>query len=938
MQLTETITDNGNGAWTGVVTLHLEYYTQWGEQIYVCIGGSPVCGRVIPLSALPMDNDGRGQWFLRLMPQQWQGKGYSYCVVRDGRVVRREWTEGHQLSLPVQALTEALASAKEQTQGVATPIHTALQIFDRWNDVPADLPFHSSAFTQSIFHTETTPDFQPAPSLPAGAPGTITFRCEAASVQPGILLGVCGNVPALGNWNPEEAAWMHRDGESAEWTVTVPHTESNFPIRYKFVFFDCARKVWLWEPDEDRTIVPQRLPAHNEVLWACGMQARNPMQPWRGAGVAIPVFSLRSHEDAGIGEFSDLKLLVDWAVQTGQRFIQILPVNDTTITRTWRDSYPYSSNSTFALNPIYIRLEEVGILPGVEEMEQFRRRCRQLNSLPMVDFEQVLELKWTYLRRIYILNGAADMATAEYQQFYEQNRYWLDDYAVFSYLRDKYHTANFNEWPEHQYSPELIQRLTHDDAPSRPTVGLYKFIQFHLHRQLSAVRNYAHSRGIVLKGDIPIGINRYSVDAWSRPTLFHMNSQAGAPPDAFDSNGQNWGFPTYNWHAMAAEGYRWFRERFIKMSEYFDAYRIDHILGFFRIWEVPTDAVQGLLGHFNPALPLTADEMQQLYGFTFDRKRHVQPYITDETLETLFDQDEELLETVKHKFLDIPLPGDEGYRFCPRFGSQRSVEGYFKNRPAEADLKRKLFGLLTELLFVEDPHSPGRFHPRINGMDTRSFAALSPEQQAAYRRLHEDFFYHRHTEFWRQEALRKLPVLLQATPMLACGEDLGMIPSCVPGVMHDLRILSLEIQRMPKGFEEFGKTQNYPYYSVCTTSSHDLSNLRAWWEEDPEQTQRYYRDVLQEVGTAPKQAQPWICAKILEQHLASPSMLAIFPLQDWLAIDGALRYPDPTEERINTPSNPDNYWRYRMHLPLEELLISEPFNRRIRNMIAKHGR
>jgi 4-alpha-glucanotransferase len=312
--------------------------------------------------------------------------------------------------------------------------------------------------------------------------------------------------------------------------------------------------------------------------------------------------------------------------------------------------------------------------------------------------------------------------------------------------------------------------------------------------------------------------------------------------------------------------------------------------------------------------------------------------VTDETLEELFADDEETQELVKHKFLDIPMPKDTRYRFCPRFGTQRSVEGYFRSRPESAELKKQLFSLLTDVLFIEDPHKPGRFHPRINGMDTFAFRALEADQQEAYRRLHEDFFYHRHNDFWREEAMRKLPVLLQATPMLACGEDLGMIPSCVPDVMRYLRILSLEIQRMPKGFAEFGNPKEYPYYSVCTTSSHDLSNLRVWWEEDPERTQRYYRDQLKGIGQAPKQAEPWICAKMIEEHLEAPSMLVILPIQDWLAIDGRLRHPEPTEERINTPSNPDNYWRYRLHVPLEELLEADSFNRQVKGLIRKHGR
>jgi 4-alpha-glucanotransferase len=379
----------------------------------------------------------------------------------------------------------------------------------------------------------------------------------------------------------------------------------------------------------------------------------------------------------------------------------------------------------------------------------------------------------------------------------------------------------------------------------------------------------------VLKGDIPIGISRTSVEAWSNPGLFCLESQAGAPPDAFARDGQNWGFPTYNWQAMAAERYQWFARRFTKMADYFDAYRIDHILGFFRIWEIPCTTKSGLLGHFNPAMPLTTEEIAQ-WGITFYKERHATPF-------TL---------------------GDE-----------------------------------TDVLFVEDPYQPGTYHPRINGFDTESFKALPEHERKAFYALHDHFFYHRHNDFWYREAMKKLPALIDATDMLVCGEDLGMIPACVPDVMNELRILSLEIQRMPKAFGcTFDNPANYPYYSVCTTSTHDMSGIRGWWEEDPTLTQRYWSELLHQRGKAPGECEAWICESIVRQHLDSPAMLTILPLQDWMAMDEHLRYPDPAFERINVPANSNHYWRYRMHLTLEELLEAEDFNRLVGRLVKQSGR
>jgi 4-alpha-glucanotransferase len=311
------------------------------------------------------------------------------------------------------------------------------------------------------------------------------------------------------------------------------------------------------------------------------------------------------------------------------------------------------------------------------------------------------------------------------------------------------------------------------------------------------------------------------------------------------------------------------------MADYFDAYRIDHLLGFFRIWEIPGYTKSGLLGHFNPAMPLTVEEITAA-GIKFYKERYAMPFTMD----------------------------DE-----------------------------------TDVLFVEDPYQPNCYHPRINGFDTKSFKALPENERKAFYALHDDFYYHRHNDFWYGEAMKKLPALVDSTSMLVCGEDLGMIPACVPAVMDELRILSLEIQRMPKGYGcSVDNPANYPYYSVCTTSTHDMSGIRGWWEEDHTLTQYYYNELLHQRGKAPDACEAWICENIVRQHLDSPAMLTILPLQDWMAIDEHLRYADFNAERINVPANPLNYWRYRMHLTLEELLEAEDFNRQVSRLVAQSGR
>ncbi len=576
---------------------------------------------------------------------------------------------------------------------------------------------------------------------------------------------------------------------------------------------------------------------------------------YRGAGTAIPVFSLRSEEDFGVGEFYDLKKMADWAARTGQGVLQLLPINDTTMTRDWMDSYPYNANSTFALHPQFLNLPAA----GVRQTAAYKKLQAELNALPQVDYVRVNAEKTRLLKGVYEgTTGRKVMESAEYKAFVKDNGDWLLPYAVFCALRDQFGTPDFTKWGEWAvYSPKKAKayRDAHPDE-----VGFACFQQFHLDRQLKEVCAYARAKGVVFKGDLPIGISPTSVDAWCHPELFNMDSQAGAPPDAFAEDGQNWGFPTYNWDEMAKDGYAWWKSRLGKMAEYFDAFRIDHILGFFRIWEIPQPEKSGLMGHFSPALPFAQGEIEAQ---------------------------------------GLPLD-----------------------------------------LFLQDPHRPGRWHPRINGRKTEAYACLDEGRRQAFDRMYDDFFYRRHNHYWKQQALRKLPELLGSTGMLACGEDLGMIPACVPEVMDAQRILSLEIQRMPKNPEQtFAIPAQYPYLSVCTTSTHDMTPLRAWWEEeDPLLIQRYFREVLGQNGPVPAALTPELSEQIVRQHLDSPAMFTILPLQDWLAIDGTLRYANPREERINVPAICPWYWRYRMHLTLESLLSQDAFNDKVLSLVRGSGR
>ena len=388
---------------------------------------------------------------------------------------------------------------------------------------------------------------------------------------------------------------------------------------------------------------------------------------------------------------------------------------------------------------------------------------------------------------------------------------------------------------------------------------------------------------------------------------------------------------------MAQDGFQWWKDRFGKMSEYFDAYRIDHILGFFRIWQIPLHAVHGLLGYFNPAMPYSAEELRNSYDFWIDPDVQCKPLILEWMLTDFFG---EYSEEAKQRFLE--RIGGDRYGLKPEFNTQQKVEEYFSHEEQSEKndrLKNALLGIIDDVLFIEDPYQRGHYHPRIAAQYTYQFRVLSDYERWCFNRMYTDFFYHRHNDFWYGKAMWKLPPLLDSTSMLACGEDLGMIPDCVPAVMSQLKILSLEIQRMPKDPKsEFGDTWHYPYHSVCTTSTHDMGGIRAWWETDHGVSQRFYNQVLHEGGEAPYFAEPWICDKILDLHLKSPAMLCILPLQDWLSSNGDLRRQNPADEQINEPANPRHYWRYRMHLSVEELMAEKAFNQSILSKIKNSDR
>ena len=803
---------------------NVEYHTSFGEFLVLNILSGDDASKVSHHKMTTLDDS---HWFIELNKTFKAGTyiDYYYSVVRGDEEVRHEWlVEPHRLEFAAQ-------------KGIR------YVVYDHWIDIPEDSYMYSSAFTDCIMACQR--EFSPTSEFQQ----TVRLKVRAPQLRIGQQLGIAGAGDALGNWDINKALPMY-EHEYHEWVISLDVAQ--LPQTFEFKFVLLGLDVPVWEQGGNRT-VSLPLIRDNEVFVYELSQVYFPVFPWKGAGTVIPIFSLRSEGSFGVGDFGDLKKMIEWADKTHQRVIQVLPINDTNITHTWQDSYPYNSISIYALHPQYTDLRQLPEIKNEERKTHFEQLRQELNALPQIDYERVNNAKMEYLRELFAQEWATIKKRASYKDFFEQNKEWLVPYAAFCYYRDQYGTADFSQWPKEATVAAI--------KATNKEVQFWYFVQYNLDQQMHAVHEFARDHHVILKGDIPIGISRDGVEAWVEPKYFNLNGQAGAPPDPFSADGQNWGFPTYNWDEMLKDGCSWWVRRFRKMAQFFDAYRIDHVLGFFRIWEIPVPEKSGLKGQFAPALGLSREE----------------------------------------------------------------IEGY---------------GIYNHMeLFLVDHKRADRWHPRIAVQFNEDYEKLNDDEKYNFNRLYNDYFYRRNNQFWYQEAMKKLPRLTQATRMLCCAEDLGMVPDCVPWVMNELRILSLEIQSMPKDDKvRFGHLSQYPYRSVCTISTHDMPTLRQWWDEDWDRTQDYYNSMLHRGGGAPHPLPGWLAKDIVSRHLTSPSMLCLLSLQDWLSIDEKLRLPDANAERINIPANPRHYWRYRMHLTIEQLMQSDEFNETIKTLIIQSGR
>jgi len=896
------------------IHFYLRFSTKKGQDLFIC-GNITGLGHTEKAVAIPVQMKYKNQDFWELtidlasLPAQ--PVQYHYQVrMEDGSLVD-EWGNDRLIQLSSR--------------------YNDFQVFDTWN--------HAGEYENAFYTAPFQEILLPCSSGKSGGktPKLIThiFKIKAPLLQSNEVVCISGNAAGFGEWSMSDPCIGKKKGNW--WIIEINLSGNHFPIQYKYGVYDLKRKSLLhFEDGPDRTLLGDardgRLTIHHDGF------IHLPNNTWKAAGVSIPVFSLRSRDSLGTGEFSDIRLLVDWAKKTGLKLIQILPVNDTSATGTWMDSYPYSAISAFALHPMYLNLAEMAGKKNASFIKPLKKIQKQLNELRELDYEEVMQIKTGVAQEIFSKEKESFLEDPDFQMFFDLNKSWLVPYAAFCYLKEINNTADFRKWKTYgRFNKLSIDRLVSPQSKQYDQITYYYFVQYHLHRQLRKSVQYAHENGIIIKGDIPIGVYRYSCDAWVSPEIYHMDQQAGAPPDPFAVKGQNWGFPTYNWERMAMDSFQWWKNRFSQMAIYFDAFRIDHILGFFRIWSIPLTQTEGIMGHFEHAIPVHRVEFDER-NIYFNADRYMKPFINEAVLWEWFGPE---TEKVKSLYFEESTQGK--FLLKEFVDTQRKITDYFEDKitdPLDILSREALMNLISNIILLEVAGSEGKqFHFRIEMEKTSSFRYLDWHLQNQLRDLYVNYFYRRQDAFWRKEAMQKLPTLKGSTNMLVCGEDLGMVPSCVPDVMKQTGILSLEIQRMPKDISrEFFNPASAPYLSVVTPSTHDMSTIRGWWEEDRAKTQKFFNEELGQWGEAPYFCDAWINKAIVQQHMNSPAMWSIFQLPDLLGMDENFRRENPHDERINVPAIPNYYWRYRMHIYLEDLLKAKSFNEQLRDLVNYSGR
>ncbi|MDR2182360.1 MAG: 4-alpha-glucanotransferase [Treponema sp.] len=649
-------------------------------------------------------------------------------------------------------------------------------------------------------------------------------------------------------------------------------------------------------------------------------------------GVAVPVGALRGREQSGVGEFLDLIDFAELCADMGIGLIQILPVNDTGY-----ESSPYSALTAFGLNPLYLRLGALEEAPPfIREIEALDKSFSGETRFP---YYRVLKAKMDLLRAIYDaswpeLDGQAQ--SGPLASWIDENA-WVKPYAVFRRLKESNGEKSWKAWSGYRQVTDAGIDFLWNDPALRKEHLFWAWLQRALDCQFARAAKAVRDLGIRLEGDLPILMNEDSCDVWARAGIFKQDLAAGAPPDMYSPAGQNWGFPIYDWEAQAADGYAWWKARLKAAGKYYDAYRIDHVLGFFRIWASSRADNSSALGRYVPYLPVTRADLEAA-GFDDNRIRWLsRPHVPASEIADGIKQNlkahsiEEIAAETARVFesaLDR-IGAEELWLFKKSITGEKDIDALNLSPPS----KETLIRAWHNRLFLE--YSAGEFFPVWYFRESRAYASLSAEEKSAVEALVEQ----RRVEsekIWEREGEKLLSVLTESSAMIPCAEDLGAVPGCVPRVLTKLGILGLRVTRWFRRWDQEGRPyvpfREYPELSVCTPSVHDSSTLREWW--DTEADQETFAGFIG-VPSLPRVYNPGTAKIILKKTAAAASRFRVFQLQDLLHLSQKWYADDPASERINVPGTANGFnWTWRLAAPIADIRADGELVKEVRELAA----
>jgi 4-alpha-glucanotransferase len=635
------------------------------------------------------------------------------------------------------------------------------------------------------------------------------------------------------------------------------------------------------------------------------------MAKTRLLGAVVPVGALRGSKPSAVGEFPDLAEFALLCKKMKVGLIQLLPVNDTGL-----ESSPYFSLTAFALHPLYLR---IGDLPEAESFkDKIAAMNKEFNGDVRFHYHKVMRAKMALLREIY---AAHEPAAGRLDAWIERNS-WVKQYAVYRRLKEANGGESWQYWPEHRdATPEEIIALWNDPQYRKEHL-FWAWLQEALDTQFSAAAKAVAEAGILLEGDLPIMMNDDSCDVWAHRDIFIQELSAGAPPDMYSPDGQNWGFPVYNWTAQEKDNYAWWKLRLAVAGKYYQAYRIDHVLGFFRIWSSSHRDYSAALGRYVPFTPVTNSDLRKL-GFDKGRVRWLSlPHIpTDELWESFHVGQNNLSETeiaaaakkVFSKALDR-VGEEELWVFKKKIKGEKDID----NLDLHPAIRPYLMYSWHNRLFLE--YEKGKFSPAWYYRDSRAYRSLSNQERQSLEDLLQKRMA-RSEKIWETHGKKLLSVLVESSPMLPCAEDLGAVPNCVPKVLTRLKILGLRVVRWHRRWDQNNQPyipfEEYPELSVCTPAVHDSSTVREWWEREADQKQ-----FANFIGSPslPKTYNPEAAKAILFKAASARSRFRVFQIQDLLHLSAKWYAPDPASERINVPGSCNDFnWTYRLPASVGEI-------------------